>query len=135
MRPDFNHLEKFRIEKFPRTEAQKAGRYGGFNIPINNGLVSLLCIADDGSFGPLPNKAAVWEHVSISARPKGSRLLQTPHINEIQLVKTLFFLDNEAAALFFPPQGFCFGIHPYIVDLWRPVTDAACFPLPPLQKI
>lgn len=63
-----------------------------------------------------------WDHVSVSLPHR------CPTWYEMNLVKGMFFEDEEAVIQFHPPKSTYRNCHPYCLHLWRPQN--AEIPLP-----
>lgn len=93
------------------------GNGAAFRVRINS-LWLLKVIASDG-YG--------WDHVSVSCEGR------CPTWGEMELIKRLFFKEDETAMqLHVPPQDHV-NCHPYCLHLWRP-QDAE-IPRPPSELV
>lgn len=126
MKPDWQHLEKFRHNKIPGLSRHRPGdHFGAFFVPMGKSL--LRCIADDGQDGAAVGNEAGWEHVSISVVDhKGVR---TPTWPEMCFVKDLFWDEEETVVQYHPPKSEYVNQHPHALHLWRPLL--ATLPRPP----
>jgi hypothetical protein len=100
--------------------------YGVFIVP--HGSDRLYCLATDGICEDLD--MPVWEHVSITVRNR--RLVQLnrcPTWEQMALVKSMFWHDDETVMQLHPPKDDHINIHPYCLHLWRPLEQT--IPLPP----
>lgn len=102
--------EKYRI-KGMSTPAQVAGYY---HVPTPHHKKPLMIVASDGMG---------WEHVSISLPTR------CPNWDEMCLVKSLFWDDEEVVMQLHAKKSEWVSNHPYCLHLWRP-TDAV-IPTPP----
>lgn len=89
------------------------GTCGAFMVPNAEG-VSLRVIAASG---------LGWDHVSVSLPDR------CPTWDEMELVKRLFFRDDETAMQLHVPPADHVNVHPYCLHLWRPL--GAQIPRPP----
>jgi hypothetical protein len=97
--------------------------YGVFVTPYKTDL--LFIIATDGT-----GYAPQWEHVSVSVRNrKDVPLSRCPTWEQMHLVKTLFWDNEEAVMQLHPPASQYVNAHPFCLHLWRPAH--ATIPLPP----
>ncbi|WP_158552045.1 DUF7694 domain-containing protein [Komagataeibacter melaceti] len=64
-----------------------------------------------------------WDHVSVS------RSSRCPNWPEMELVKRLFFADNETCMQLHVPVSDHISVHPYCLHIWRP--HAEVIPMPP----
>jgi len=75
----------------------------------------------------IASKGAGWDHVSVSLETR------CPTWDEMELVKRLFFNENEAVFQIHPPVKDYINRMPYCLHLWRPQREA--IPLPPTWMI
>lgn len=68
-----------------------------------------------------------WDHVSVSREDR------TPRWEEMAAIKDAFFLPEECAIQYHPPQSDYVNIHNYCLHIWRPQGDS--FPVPPLEFV
>lgn len=88
--------------------------YGVFYVPFRS--VVLKVMADNG-------EQTGWEHVSVSLPNR------CPNWEEMSLIKSLFFGDDETVVQFHPRRSDYVNIHSNCLHLWRRV--GADFELPP----
>lgn len=107
--------EKFRAEH-PRHGSGGQG-YGYFEIPSRSGgkLDRLRVIFSGGEGG--------WEHASISLATR------PPTWAEMQVVKELFWRDDEWVVSYHPAREAFVENHPNCLHLWRPIDVE--MPTPP----
>lgn len=113
--------EQFRWAKAPMGYESKEGDdFGFFIIPPRhaNGR-ELKCMAVSGD-------EMGWDHVSISLPDNPSKC---PSWNEMCIVKSLFWGEQEAVIQFHPPKSEHINNHAGCLHLWR--YTAGEIPLPP----
>lgn len=110
----FHVPEQHRVRTGPLASDKSLGNNGAFFIPTRPGQPPLRVIVSD--FGG-------WEHVSVS-RPD-----RCPTWDEMCLVKSIFWDDEDAVMQLHPPRSEWVNNHRYCLHLWRPV--GAEIPLPP----
>ena len=110
----FHVPNQYRVRKGPTASDDSLGNNGAFLIPTRPGQPPLRVIASD--FGG-------WEHVSVS-RPD-----RCPTWDEMCLVKSIFWDDEDAVMQLHPPLSEWVNNHRYCLHLWRPV--GAEIPMPP----
>lgn len=93
--------------------------FGLFRIPQNGRQRALKIMADDG-------EDSGWEHVSVSLMESANRC---PSWEEMCLVKSLFWDDEETVIQFHPPKSEYVSFHAGCLHLWKCVSQP--FPLPP----
>jgi len=84
--------------------------------PIDGGVLRVIATVGEG-----------WDHVSVS------RVNRCPNWPEMEHIKRLFFLDNEAAMQLHVPPADHVNLHPYCLHLWRPHQVA--IPRPPAWMV
>ena len=110
-------LEKGRISN--GFYASKSGDdFGAFLIFTPAGR-ELKIIASSGD----AERGIEWEHVSVSLSNR------CPTWEEMCLVKSLFWDDEETVIQLHPPKSKWINNHPYCLHLWRPLKES--IPLPP----
>lgn len=97
-------VEQYRIDG---GSADALGNNGGFAIPQKSGP-TLRVIASDGGG---------WDHVSVSTANR------CPTWEELELVKRLFFREDETVMQLHVPPAEHVNDHPHCLHLWRPQTD------------
>lgn len=112
-------VERARNRHDPIFGSPPGERWGQFNF--HHGGVRLVVIASDGS------NEITWEHVSVSTKTR------CPTWEEMALMKTLFWNDDEAVMQLHPPRGDYVSFHPYCLHLWKPTHVAV--PLPPAVAV
>jgi hypothetical protein len=111
MRPDTDHIERF------RTDGKQFGNEcfnGAWIIPHPPTNVSLKVISSDG-----PD----WDHVSVSLRNR------TPNWREMDFICRLFWSEDEAVMQLHPPRSEWVSYHPFCLHMWKP--QGIMIPLPP----
>jgi hypothetical protein len=95
------------------------GGNGMFSIPCPRTGVFLQCIASNGEG---------WDHVSVSLPNR------CPNWMEMELVKRMFFNDEETAMQLHVPPSDHVNKHPNCLHLWRP-NDGREIPRPPAEFV
>lgn len=128
MRPIFDDVvERGRITSGDYASPRGA-RYGAFFLFKPPASKPLKVIASDGTFWEEAGLALpAWEHVSVSLPDR------CPTWEEMCWVKALFFLDEECAIQFHPPEGVRVNRHNFCLHLWRLIGGE--FPLPPREAV
>lgn len=86
----------------------------------------IICIVDGVGCPEIP-----WEHVSARARDRmGERM---PNWTEMQMLKELFWEDEECVVQFHPPKSEYVNNHPHVLHLWRPLNLQ--MPRPPASAV
>jgi len=91
---------------------------GVFNVPILSDGHFVRVIASSGGG---------WDHVSVSLPDR------CPNWEEMSIVKRAFFLKDEWAIEYHPPEAKNISVHDYCLHLWRPILDA--LPIPPPSMV
>jgi len=117
----FKFPEKYRLRKgeFGSSLASHGLNGAGF-IPVRTHSAPLKFIASDGSGLAEGEK---WEHVSVSLPDR------CPTWEEMCLVKSLFWDDEDTVIQLHPPRSQWVNNHPYCLHLWR--STGIPQPLPP----
>jgi hypothetical protein len=68
-----------------------------------------------------------WDHVSVSRRDR------TPTWNEMNMIKRMFFKDDELCYQLHMPVKDYINVHPYCLHMWRPHDQV--IPLPPKEMV
>src|SRR3989442_1241184 len=115
----FHVPNKYRLRSFPPhpelTSDDSFGNNGCFVVPRNpKRPLALNIIASDGEG---------WEHVSVST------VTRCPTWEEMCLVKSLFWDDDDVVIQFHPRKQEYVNNHRYCLHMWRPVD--ATIPTPP----
>lgn len=113
--------------KFPEQYRFSAGIYqsrpgddfGCFSIPSPRDHQNLRVIASSGD----RSLGVAWENVSVSLPNR------CPTWPEMDLVKRLFWDDEESVMQLHPPRSRWINNHEFCLHLWRPLD--AEIPLPP----
>ena len=103
----FKVPEQYRVKNI----SPEGELYGIFKVPRPENVI-LCIVATDGSEGGMG-----WEHVSVHARNKNKPL--TPTWDEMCLVKSLFWDDEDCVIQFHPPKSQYVNVHPHVLHLWR----------------
>lgn len=113
--------EQFRWKNAPAGYVSNDGDpFGAFQIPGRNANGRRLAIiACDG-------QETGWEHVSVSL-PESPK--KCPSWDEMCIVKSLFWNDDECVVQFHPPASEYVNNHSGCLHLWKCVH--AEFPIPP----
>ena len=77
---------------------------GAFSIPFRNNVLTV--IAFDG-------RGDNWEHVSVSLKNR------CPNWEEMSLIKSLFWDEEESVFQMHPKKSDYINNHPYCLHLWR----------------
>lgn len=99
-------------------ESKEGDEFGFFIIPPRhaNGR-ELKCVAVSDSLG--------WDHVSVSLPDSPTKC---PSWDEMCIVKSLFWSDDDPVAQFHPPKNEYINNHPGCLHLWRYVSGKMPFP-------
>lgn len=95
------------------------GNHGAAIVPNGKGA-DLLVIAAD---------AEGWDHVSVTVIGR----VRCPNWDEMCLIKSLFWEDDECVIQFHPPASQYVNQHLYCLHLWKPHNYE--IPLPPTTLI
>ena len=95
------------------------GFNGAFAIVINGMKVKIIASDQEG-----------WQHVSVSLHDQPN---MTPSWSIMNLVKGLFWNDDEAVMQLHPPKSDYINNHPGCLHLWRPLNEK--IPMPPWQMV
>ena len=131
MKKDFSHLDPYRIEEGVMGTQRDGSRKGAFIIQVADQRKEtvLMVVASDGCDDnglPIPDQTLAWEHVSVHTRydagtPNRPNLkMRLPTWPEMQLVKTLFWEDDERVMQFHPEEDQYVNDHPFVLHLWKP---------------
>jgi len=135
MKKDFKHLDPYRIEHGLMGSPRDGSRRGAFIIQVADQRKEtvLMVIATDGCDDngiEIDDPSLAWEHVSVHTRyDAGTALkpdikMRIPTWPEMQLVKTLFWDDDERVIQFHPPEEEYVNQHPFVLHLWKPCPSA-----------
>lgn len=103
----FKVPEKYRIKTGPMGTLENHGNVGAFRFEKQNAIY--FCIASD---------CEGWEHVSLSISVKSKRYLM-PTWDDMCLIKSMFWDDEDAVMQFHPPKSEYVNNHNYVLHLWR----------------
>lgn len=81
----------------------------------------------DGNMRIIAGSDPQWEHVSASFERR------CPTWNEMSMLKSLFWDDDECVLQYHPPRTQYVNIHPFTLHLWKPVGFK--FPIPPMHYV
>lgn len=113
--------EQFRFADAQHGYETKPGdQFGAFRIPGReaNGRELFVIACDGEEYG--------WEHVSVSIPDQKTKC---PSWEEMCIVKSLFWNDEEAIIQFHPPKSEYVNAHAGCLHLWKQSNIE--FPLPP----
>lgn len=120
---DLTTLDRYRLRT--REVLQRFGTYGDkdggcFEVECkkNGSKIKLAIIASRGEG---------WDHVSVSLHNRA------PTWEEMELVKRLFFEENELAIQYHMPPSKHINIHPDCLHIWRPHFEE--IPTPPTYLV
>lgn len=86
---------------------------------------------------PVTVEGQRWEHVSAHAANvnlrTGQAIQSTPSWEEMCLVKSLFWNENECVIQFHPEEKHYVNHNPYVLHLWRWIDGT--FPTPPIACV
>ena len=108
-------LDRFRVPYKGEIGDDTAGAFV-LPSPVDHGALRVVAAADAG-----------WDHVSVSREDR------IPTWAEMELIKRLFFRDNETAMQLHVASAQHINIHPHCLHLWRPHRKP--IPLPPRQFV
>lgn len=112
----FKYPEKYRIRnKGPLSS--ETGEAGCFAIPLEQD-VTAFCIASNGFD---------WEHVSVHVKENNKP--ETPEWQEMCLIKSLFWDEEDCVIQYHPPRSKYINNFEHCLHLWRPTEIQ--IPLPP----
>jgi hypothetical protein len=109
-------LEKFRVTEGPFATPSYSGSCGMFLLTAPYATIRVIATDEGG-----------WDHVSVSLDHR------CPNWIEMNMVKELFFTDEETVVQFHPPKKDYVNIHPYCLHLWRCHDQE--YKLPPKEMI
>jgi len=127
----FRVPNQFRVRTGRLATDDDAGNYGLFFVPTRERISPLRCLAHDGHLQPgEAEHLGGWEHVSVSLPHR------CPTWAEMDLVKSLFWSDDDAVMQLHPPRSTWVNLHPHCLHLWRPMAIAIPpIPLPPIELV
>lgn len=100
----FHVPEKYRIKAGPFKSSNLDGNNGAFEFKHDQ--IWIRIIASDGDD---------WDHVSVSLSVK-----RCPDWEEMCLVKSMFWDDEDTVIQFHPPKSEYVNNHNFCLHLWRP---------------
>jgi hypothetical protein len=98
-------IEKYRVTSGSYGSTPADGNNGAFYVPVPHGVSDLRVIASDGDG---------WDHVSVSLPHRD------PTWSEMDLVKRLFFRNDEVVIQYHVPRADHVNYHEHCLHLWRP---------------
>lgn len=116
----FHVPEQFRVRNGRAATTERAGNNGVFIIPAKPASIKLRVIASDGDG---------WEHVSVSTYKR------CPTWEEMCLIKSLFWDDDDCVVQFHPPESDYVNFHPFCLHLWRRLGTNEFVQRPPAYMI
>lgn len=127
MRKFFQNAERYRtqLKGFPPTK--RGDRYGLFIMA--QPTFNIRMMVDDGA-------ETGWEHVSVSCKvqhPDGRIQDVTPPWDTMNMVKLMFWKDEECVLQFHPPRAVYVNRHESTLHLWRQV--GVNHPTPPTDLV
>jgi hypothetical protein len=115
MRDENLELNKYRIRGGPYATRDSDNMRGMFVIKYKANLLRILSSGDwkqvEKDEGVIPGQ--IWEHVSVSLKNR------CPNWEEMCLVKTLFWDDEETVVQFHPKKSEYINVHAYCLHLWK----------------
>ena len=93
----------------------------------NNGCFTFYARRKDSVIRVIASDGMGWEHVSVS-RPD-----RCPSWEDMCLVKSLFWDEEDCVIQYHPPKSQYVNNHPYCLHLWRPVGIE--LPMPPSMMV
>jgi hypothetical protein len=120
-------IERFRVRNGPFASNESYGANGKFLIPKVDGVILSVVVSDGSDWEECGFPGPVWEHVSVSL------LARCPTWEEMDLVKRIFWRDNETVLQFHVPRSEHLNYHEFCLHLWKPVGFE--IPLPPKQTV
>lgn len=84
-------------------------------------------VLDGVRFFVMASTGGGWDHVSVSTDGR------TPHWNEMDRIKRMFFRDDEMAVQIHPPVMQHVNMHDYVLHLWRCQDEQ--MPKPPMIMV
>lgn len=122
----FKFPERFRIVTGPYATSLEADGLNGMAwVRLRPGKPPLKVIATDGTYADDVGQG--WEHVSVSLPDR------CPTWEEMCVVKSLFWDDEDCVMQLHPPRSDWVNNHPYCLHLWRPLCET--IPRPPAMAV
>jgi hypothetical protein len=109
MREENPELNKYRLLKGTYGTDETDGTMGMFILPGKG--IELTVLSSGPSWGIEGIRG--WEHVSVST-PR-----RTPNWDEMNMVKDLFWADDETVIQYHPKKTEYKNLHPYCLHLWK----------------
>jgi hypothetical protein len=129
MRTTNSQLSKYRDTTHPTYKTTDSdGMNGLFRIPLAKRMYASV-LSGEG----IPEMP--WEHVSVRIiRVHGKKWFErTPTWDEMCLIKSLFWDDDEAVMQLHPAASEYVNIHEHVLHLWKPLVEK--IPLPPRKAV
>lgn len=103
--------EQFRAPHPLGFESNPGDAYGCFKIPSpfaqpGSTMLVIACAA-------VPEDGVIWDHVSVSFRNR------CPTWEEMALIKSLFWSEDECVVQFHPAKEDYVNMHKYCLHLWK----------------
>lgn len=118
----FKVPEKYRVKDHPTLSSDESyGNNGCFEIPDPKGGTTSLWVLCSDQQG--------WEHVSVSGRYKSLQSTFLPTWDDMCLIKSLFWDDEDCVVQYHPPKSEYVNCHPHVLHLWKQVGKE--YPMPP----
>lgn len=118
MRPEPNlRIDAYRL-RAKGYESPQGVNWGAFLVVHNKKTLRVISSGVDEIHG--------WEHVSVSLRQR------CPTWSEMNFVKGLFWLPEEAVVQFHPPESTYVNNAPNCLHMWRPIDSDVILPPPHL---
>lgn len=125
----FKVPNQYRVRKGPYASTEMDGNNGMFVLPLQGKATGLhaVCLASDGT--GLKEEGIdlpAWEHVSVSLQRisnSGNSYPEKrcPTWEEMCVVKSLFWSDEDTVIQFHPKSTEYISMHPHVLHLWRKV--------------
>lgn len=109
------HVERLRVRKGPFSSNSSFGLNGAFVLEGTTPDSQLQVISSDGGG---------WEHVSVVVRGES----RTPTWEEMCLVKSFFWNDNETVVQYHPTKDSHINIHQFALHLWKKTGEDYSLP-------
>jgi hypothetical protein len=105
--------EYYRLRNHPVLGSTAANGNNGFFVFPHYRIVNyeLRCQVSDGEG---------WEHVSVTAAPKGQKTSRCPTWEEMCWVKNQFWTNDEVVVQYHPRETDYVNMHPHCLHLWKP---------------
>jgi len=94
--------------------------YGKWGDEYNGAFIILI---DGYDYKVIASNGLGWEHISVSAEKK------TPTWRIMNIIKSMFFEDDEVAMQLHPAKADYINNHKHCLHLWRPLNEKIPMPL------